>query len=222
MMGQAIGQILGFATGVAISPVPVIALILMLFSKSATSNSLAFLGGWLAGLTAVSIIVLAIGLEGSNGDADSGGWVKIVIGALFIVLAVKQWRSRPHDGEEPHMPAWMATIDDFTAIKAFGMAVLLSAINPKNLGLTIAAAASIGSVGLGTGEEAVVVTVYVVIASITLIVPVVGFLAARERMTPVLDTMKAWLMANNATVMAVLFVVLGAKVLGDGITIVSR
>jgi hypothetical protein len=221
-MGQAIGQILGFATGVAISPVPVIALILMLFSKSAASNSLAFLGGWLAGLTSVSIIVLAIGLEGSSGDADGGGWVKILIGVLFLALAVKQWRSRPHEGEEPHMPAWMATIDDFTVAKAFGMAVLLSAINPKNLGLTIAAAASIGSVGLSTGEEAAVVTVYVVIASITLIVPVAGFLAARERMTPVLDTMKSWLTANNATVMAVLFLVLGAKVLGDGITIVSR
>jgi hypothetical protein len=83
-------------------------------------------------------------------------------------------------------------------------------------------AAAIGSFGLGTGEEAIVVAVYVVVASITLIVPVVGYLAAPERMAPVLDSMKAWLLANNATVMAVLFAVLGAKVLGDGITILTR
>ena len=50
-----------------------------------------------------------------------------------------------------------------------------------------------------------------------LIVPVVGYAVARERMTPALNTMKSWLQANNATVMAVLFLVLGAKVLGDGI-----
>lgn len=221
-MGEAIGQVLGLAAGVAISPVPVIALILMLFSRSAAANSLLFLAGWVGGLAVVSAVVLAIGLEGSDGDADSGGVAKIVIGALFVLLGVKQWRGRPGEGEEPTMPAWMATIDDFAPPKAFGLAVLLSSVNPKNLGLTIAAAASIGGVGLDADEEAVVVAVYVVLASITLIVPVVGFLAARERMTPVLDTMKAWLMANNATVMAVLFLVLGAKVLGDGIAILSR
>jgi hypothetical protein len=220
-VGEAIGQILGLAVGVAISPVPIIALILMLFSTSAASNSLSFLVGWLAGLTGVSIVVLAIGIEGSDGDADSGGVVKILIGVVFLLLAVKQWRSRPVPGEEPSMPAWMASVDSFTPLKAFGLAVLLSAVNPKNLGLTIAAAATIGSVGLDTGEEAVVVAVYVILASITLIVPVLGFLAARERMTPVLDSMKSWLMANNATVMAVLFAVLGAKVLGDGISTVS-
>ena len=221
-MGQAIGQILGLAVGVAISPVPVIALILMLFSKRATSNSLAFLVGWLVGLTVVSIVVLAIGIQDSGDDADSGGWIKLVIGLLFLALGVKQWRGRPREGDEPETPAWMASIDEFTAVKSFGMAVLLSGVNPKNLGLTVAAAAAIGSFGLDTGEEAVVVAVYVLLASITLIVPVAGYLAARERMTPVLDSMKAWLLANNATVMAVLFAVLGAKVLGDGITILTR
>lgn len=220
-MGEAIGQVLGLAVGVAISPVPVIALILMLFSRRAASNSLAFLIGWLVGLTAVSVIVLAIGLEGSDGDADGGGWAKVAIGVLFVALAVKQWRGRPAEGDETRMPAWMASIDEFTAVKAFGMAVLLSAVNPKNLGLTIAAAASIGAVGLGGAEEGVVVAIYVIIASITLIVPVVGYLAARARMTPLLDVAKAWLMANNATVMSVLFLVLGTKVLGDGIALLS-
>lgn len=220
-MGAAIGQILGFAVGVTISPVPIIALILMLFSKRAASNSLAFLGGWIAGLAIVTIVVLALGLEGSDGDSDSGGWIKVLIGLVFLALAVKQWRSRPADGEEPEMPAWMTSIDEFTAVKAVGMGVLLSGVNPKNLGLTLAAAVSISSAGLDTGEEAVVGLVYIVLASITLIVPVVGYLAARETMTPVLDSMKAWLTHNNATVMSVLFVILGAKVLGDGITLVA-
>ncbi len=219
-MGEAIGGILGFAVGVAISPVPIIAVILMLFSRRAASNGVAFLVGWLLGLTVVSIVVLAIGLEASEGDAG-GGWTKVVIGLLFLALAVKQWRDRPQPGEEPPMPGWMASIDEFTAPKAFGMAVLLSAVNPKNLGLTIAAAATFGAAGLDTGQDAVVVGLYVLLASITLIVPVVGYLAARRRMTPMLDAMKGWLLVNNATVMAVLFLVLGAKVLGDGITVLS-
>lgn len=221
LVGAAIGQILGFAVGVAISPVPIIALILMLFSKRAASNSLAFLGGWIAGLAIVTVVVLALGLEGSDRGSDSGGWIKVLIGVAFLALAVKQWRSRPADGVAPEMPTWMASIDEFTPVRAVGMGVLLSGVNPKNLGLTLAAAVSIGSAGLDTGDEAVVAAVYVVLASITLIVPLVGFLVAKETMTPVLDSMKAWLIHNNATVMAVLFVVLGAKLLGDGIALVA-
>ncbi|MAT06167.1 MAG: hypothetical protein CL424_14100 [Acidimicrobiaceae bacterium] len=220
-MGVAIGEILGFAVGVAISPVPIIAAILMLFSDKASSNSVAFLVGWLVGLAAVAATVLAIGLEGSDGDSDASGWLKLAIGALFLFLAVEQWRARPRGDDEPDLPAWMASIDEFTAGKSFGLGVLLSGVNPKNLGLTIAAANTIGAVGLTTGEEVVVTGVYVLIASCTLIVPVVGYLAVKERMTPVLDEMKTWLTANNATVMAVLFSVLGAKVLGDGISIVT-
>ena len=220
-MGAAIGQILGLAVGVAISPVPIIATILMLFSNRAKSNSVAFLVGWIFGLVAVATVVLLAGVEGSDGTSDATGWIKAAIGVLFLLLAVKQWRARPHDGDEPPMPAWMASIDDFTAVKSFGLAALLSGVNPKNLGLTIAAASSIGAAGLTGSEEAVVVIVYVLIASCTLMVPVVGYLIAGDRMRPTLDSMKAWLLANNGVVMAVLFAVLGAKVLGDGIAIVA-
>ena len=45
-MGAAIGDILGAAVGVAISPVPIIAVILMLFTAKATANSISFLIGW--------------------------------------------------------------------------------------------------------------------------------------------------------------------------------
>ena len=50
-----------------------------------------------------------------------------------MLLAVRQWRSRPKEGEEPTLPSWMAAIDSITAGKAFGLGVLLSSVNPKNL-----------------------------------------------------------------------------------------
>ena len=221
-MGAAIGQILGFAVGVAISPMPIIAVILMLFSKKATANSLSFLFGWLLGLLGVGMIVLALGLTASEGGpSTASGWIKVVIGVLFLGLGVKQWKSRPKKGEQAATPGWMAAIDDFTAVKSFGIALLLSAVNPKNLGLTIAAGASIGAAGLSTGDEIIVVVVFVVIASITVAAPVILNLILGEKAQPALTEMKEWLIDNNATVMAVLFVVLGAKVLGEGISIVA-
>ena len=50
-MGQAIGDLLPAAIGVAISPVPIIAIILMLGTPKARSNGPAFAAGWVIGLS---------------------------------------------------------------------------------------------------------------------------------------------------------------------------
>ena len=115
----------------------------------------------------------------------------------------------------------MASIDDFNVAKSFGLAFVLSAINPKNLGLTIAAVASISGSGLESSEEITVLIIFAAIASITVAAPVLINLVLGERAQQPLENMKRWLIANNNTVMSVLFVVLGAKVLGDGITIIG-
>ncbi len=221
-MGAAIGDILGNAIGVAISPVPIIAVILMLFTAKATANSLGFLLGWIAGLTVAGAVLLALGLEGSSGgEAESGGWIKIVIGLLFLLLGWKQWAGRPTGDAEPKMPAWMATIDQFNVAKSFGLAFLLAGVNPKNLGLTFAAVAKITGSGLSSGEEIITLAVFVVIASLTVAAPVLLNLVLGPKAEGTLTVMKDWLVVNNNTVMMVLFVVLGAKVLGDGIAVVS-
>lgn len=221
-MGATIGAILASAVGVAISPVPIIAVILMLFSGAATRNSLSFLVGWIVGLLGAGLIVLGIEFaESDDGPTTANGVIKILIGALFVALGVKQWRGRPKSAADAEMPAWMSSIDDFTMGKSFGIGLLLAAVNPKNLGLTIAAAATISAGGLSGSEEIIVLVVFVALASLTVAVPVIVNLIAGEKAAPTLNTMKEWLIANNATVMAVLFIVLGAKVLGDGIAIVA-
>jgi len=217
-VGATIGALLANAVGVAISPVPVIAVILMLFSPSAARNASAFLVGWLLALSAVVGVVAALGgLGGSDGSRVVGDVVKIVVGVLFLLLALRQWRSRPAPGTEPEPPAWMASIDSFTAAKAVGFGALFAGANPKNLGLGVAAGTTIAASGLPAGQQVVVGAVYVVLASLTVVGPVVAYLVARERVSPALDRAKLWLVANNATVMVVLFTVLGAKVLGDGL-----
>ncbi len=221
-MGSVIGDFLGNAIGVAISPIPIIAVILMLFTAKATANSLGFLLGWISGLAVAGAVVLALGLEGSDGgEAESGGWIKIAIGALFLLLGAKQWSGRPTGDAEPEMPGWMASIDQFTAMKSFGLAFLLSAVNPKNLGLTIAAVVKITGGGLSSGEEIASLAIFVAIASLTVATPVLLNLVLGSKAEGSLTVMKDWLVANNNTVMTVLFVVLGAKVLGDGIAIVA-
>ena len=221
-MGAAIGDILGNAIGVAISPVPVIAVILMLFSAKPKAASISFLFGWIIGLSVAGAIVLALGLQASDGGAsDLSGWIKIAIGALFLFLGFRAWSNRPKGDEKAAMPGWMSAIDGFNVAKSFGAGFVLSALNPKNLGLTIAAMATVSAAGLSTGEEIGTLAVFVFIASLTVAAPVLLNLILGSKATATLTEMQRWLIDNNSVVMAVLFVVIGAKVLGAGIAIVA-
>jgi len=220
-MGNAIGTILPQAIGVAISPVPIIAVILMLFSQRARSNGPAFLVGWVLALAVVGSIVL---LLASLGKISAGGTpstlayvLKLLLGLLFLFLAVRQWRSRPKEGEEPKMPRWMETIDTFTAGKAFGLGVLLAGVNPKNLALTLAAALSIAQAGLSGAGPWIALAVFVILGSLTVAVPVLYYLFSGQSAEKMLNTWKAWLVANNATVMFILFLVLGVALVGQGL-----
>jgi threonine/homoserine/homoserine lactone efflux protein len=141
-------------------------------------------------------------------------WTKIVIGVLLLLVGIRQWRGR---NGPTATPKWMTAIDDFTPVKALGLGFLLSAVNPKNLLMGAAAGVAIGSAGLSVGGEVVAIAVFTVIAASTVAVPVVAYLFAKQRMRGPLDALKAWLQDNNATVMAVLLLVIGVVLIGKGV-----
>ena len=219
-MGPAVGEILPLAVGIAISPVPIIAAILMLLSPQAKSTSLGFLVGWVAGIS-IAIVVFTM-LSSLLTEQDSGdpspisGVIKIVLGALLLLLAVSQWRSRPGEGEQAQLPKWMAAIDSMTPVKGLGLGFLLAAVNPKNLLLAASAGLIVGGAGLEL-ESTVVVIIFVVLAASTVLIPVVGYLLASERMANPLDHLRAWLVDNNAVIMAVLLLLIGVAMIGKGI-----
>ena len=107
-MGNAIGDILPLALGVAISPIPIIAVILMLLSPKARENGPAFLVGWVAGLAVVSIVVTVLsgnaGLGSGGGGSAMGSLIKVVLGLLLVGLSVRDFRNRPRSGEQPPLP----------------------------------------------------------------------------------------------------------------------
>ena len=221
-MSQAIGQVLSLGVGVALSPIPIIGVVLMLATPRARSNSLAFLAGWIAGLAVVGTVVLLVssGAEASEQGAPAD-WVnvlKLVLGVLLLGVALKQWRGRPRAGGEATMPSWMQAIDTFRAPKAAGLAVLLSAVNPKNLLLVVAAAAAISQTGASTGSQAAALAVFVAIGTLGPGAPVAIYFAMGERSKRLLDELKAWMSHNNAAIMAVICLLIGAKLIGDGIS----
>lgn len=221
-MGQAIGDFLPLAVGVAVSPVPIIAVILMLFSARATSNAPAFLVGWLRGLLVLGGIVLLVA-EGADASEDEDtsdviDIIKMALGALLLFLAARQWQNRPKAGEQTEMPSWMSALDSFTAVKAFGVGALSGSVNPKVLVLAGAAAAGIAQAGLSTGEEWLALAIFIAISSLGVGVPVVYYFVAGASARTTLDTWRTWLAQNNSTVLAVMLLVFGVVVLGQGLS----
>lgn len=220
-MGKAISEVIPFAIGVAISPLSIIAVILVLLSAKARVNGLVFTAGWLVG---VALVATVIYLLADAGDVSSGGsgsdtsyWLKLVGGILLVLVAFRDWRKRPAAGDAVDQPKWMSAIDTLTPVKTGGVAVLLAVANPKNLALSLAAGASLAQAGVSGGEAAVGLIVFVVIASVGVIVPVVAYLAGGQRAAHMLDAWKAWLSTNNTAMMAVLFLVFGAVLFSQGL-----
>lgn len=220
-MGEAIGQVVSFAVVVALSPFPIIGVVLMLATPRAHSNGLAFVGGWIVGLSVAGTAVLLIAAgAGASDGGEPAQWVsilKIVLGILLFAIAAKQFRGRPKEGEEPTMPSWMQAVDHFDARRAAGLAIVLSALNPKNLILIIGAAAAIAQTGADASEQAVALAVFVLIGTLGPAVPVGIYFAMGERSKTILDGVKEWLGHNNAVIMAVFCVVIGLKLISNGI-----
>jgi hypothetical protein len=219
-MGQAIGGSLPLAIGVAVSPVPTIGLVLMLTTRRAHLNGPAFILGWLAGLGVVGAIVLAIAdptaRSTAGGPATWVSWLKIVLGGLLLLVAVRNFQRRPRGDAEPELPGWMARIDRVGLGAALGLGAGLAGANPKNLLLAVAAAAAIAQTGILIGQQAIAYATFAVIGSLGVVAPVaVYFAMGQQRSQGVLAGLKDWMASHNAVIMSVLCLIISAKLIGD-------
>jgi hypothetical protein len=146
---------------------------------------------------------------------------KIAVGVFFLLIAARQWRSRPASGGAPEMPSWMAGIDAFSPVKAFALALLLAGVNPKNLLLSAGAGAALAQLGPTTSDAVVSLIVFVLLGSITIAGPVVYYFLGGDHARAALDSMKEWLAVHNAAVMTVLFLVFGVKLIADGLPVLG-
>ena len=203
-MGEAVGQSLPLAIGVALSPVPIIAVVLMLTTPRARANGPAFVLGWLLGLGVVGGLVLA--LAGPGGASEDGqpaawvSWLKLLLGLLLLLVAVRQFRGRPHEGEEAPLPKSMGAIDRFTPPQALG-----------------GGAAAIAQTGIAGGQQAIAYAVFAVVGTLGVGTPVGIYFAMGKRSAEVLGRLKDWMAHNNAVIMAVLCLVIGVKLVGDAL-----
>lgn len=223
MLGQIIGEVLPLTLAIAISPLTIVAVILMLLSPNARSTGPGFLIGWAFGVAVPVVVFVFIGgallpKAEVNGPDVVRAIIQFVLAALLLLLAVKQWRGRPTPGSAPVLPKWMSAIDSFTFMRALGLGVLLSLPRPKNLLMAASAGIIIGGANLPVGSTATATGVFILCAISTVLVPVIAYLLAADRLRKPFESFHEWLARENAVITSVLLLVISVLMLGKAIS----
>ena len=221
-MNQVLRDLLPLAIAVTISPVPIIAEILLLFTTKPVATAGAYAAGFVVGVGGVLwILVAAAGTQDLSSDSDgstAGAIVRLALGGLLIVGAVRQFRGRPAEGETAAMPKWMDGISSFQPGRSGMVGLLVGALNPKNIAMALGASLAVAGASLSGGDQAIVMVVYTLIAALGVLAPLVVVVVMGERSEAVLNGWRTWLAQNNAAVMSVLFLIFGVVLIGQGIS----
>ncbi len=225
MLLEAIGAGLPAAVAIALSPFPIIGIVLILAGARGRVAGPLFMLGWIVGLAAVTVVATLVFGGADDPDSESSAiadWGRVIVGALLVVLAVRKWRSRPRDGAEPAVPTWMSSLDTATPGRSLVLGSALGGANPKNIVLAAAAATSMVEAGTEGTDLVIALVVFVLVGSVTVIGAVVARLAGGQRGISLLEEVRGFMVANSVVITVVLLLLIGAKVLGDGLTGLGR
>lgn len=220
-MHEVIGTLIPLGLGVSLSPFPIIMIVLLLGSARPKANGLAFLLGWVLGITAIVVaLTLLLDAVDASGSAEPdvvAGVLRMALGAGLLFLAGRKFAKRIKQSDAGPLPRWMASAETMAPKRSLLTGLGLSGANPKNLMITAAAGVPIGAASLSTAEELWAMLTFLAVCSMTVAIPVAGYLVAPEKMAAPLDALMGWLRINHSIMTGLLLLVFGFILIGNGI-----
>lgn len=218
IMNEWIVNIIADSIGIAISPLPIVALILMLTSKKSKKNSLFFAIGWTASIFLALIVVILITNLGVSTETASPSApttirtvISIAVGVLLIWLAIRAIIKRKKANGHYETPKWMESIDTFSPWKSLILGVVLAVANPKNLAFIVSSAVDLGSEFSNVNQLTFPILLMTFLSSMLIIIPVLASYLFSKKAEKVFPIMKNWLIRYNTLVLAILFFIMGTK-----------
>jgi threonine/homoserine/homoserine lactone efflux protein len=211
--------ILGIAT--TISPLFVIAAVLMMSESEKVRTSWAAAFGWAVsiGVCCAAMVVLG-GVVHDSGSAHRKHWwfgaIDLAIGLVVAYFALREFR-RSRSNADRDLPRWMNRVGTMSVITAFGLGLFL----PANV-LAYAAGSEIVQQHFHGAEKWVAVALYVAIGSMLELLPVLYLTVrpmSRERL---LSTWHRWLDNHWEQVLVVLFGVVSVFLIVKGVVAILR
>jgi hypothetical protein len=210
-VGGISAEVLPFAVATAVSPLPLVALLVVLVTPRAVPNGLAFTAGWATALLAVGAGMVALISSGVAPDEQAGAVTALeaVVGLGLIAIAVQQWRRRPRAGTLAEVPGWLLLADRCTPLRAFVMGTVMILANPKNLTLTAAASDAVADSASTAGAQVPALVLFAVVGSLGLAVPLVLRVAVGARAVGTLTRWRRWLMLHGTPLGCLLVAAIG-------------
>ena len=187
---------------VSISPLSVIPAVLVLQTPRPRPTGLAFLGGWLLGLVALTAVVRRI-LRRAQGLHNKppvwASWTRVVLGLALIAFGIYRWLTREGHTESPK---WMRSFETLTPARALATGLVLVVVQGRG-----ADHVRIGRLGhrqreLGNAGDWVTGAIYIAVAASTVAIPVLAYVAAGHRLDDPMARLKEWMERNNAAMLA--------------------
>ncbi|POH57017.1 hypothetical protein CVS28_18275 [Arthrobacter glacialis] len=196
-------------------------IVLLLGSSRPKANGLAFLPGWVAGIAvivaALTLLLDTVEASGSGDPNALAGILCLALGAGLLLLAGRKFAKRIKQSTAGSLPRWMASAETMAPSRSLVTGLALSAANPENPMITAAAGVTIGAASLSVSEELWAMAAFLVVCSVTVAIPVAGYLVAPVNMAVPLASLMGWLRTNHSVMTGLLLLVFGFILIGNGI-----
>jgi hypothetical protein len=208
-----------FALATAVSPLPLLALLVVLLTPRAVPNGLAFAMGWAAALLAVGTLTVAVFGADAGFDGSSAGVraFEVVAGAALVALATWQWVRRPRGDARRVDPRWLVLADRCTPPRAFALGGVLVLGNPKNLALTVAAAGVVAGASGASHERFWSLALFAVLGTAGLAVPLLLRITLGQRSAGTLTRWRRWLVLHGTPAACVVVALIGVLFVARGL-----
>lgn len=210
------------ALGVAISPVPVVAVLVILLGRRARVGGLAIAGAWVLGhalaITIATAFAGTIRPPRQGYDLPFEGTIAALVGVGLVLAAMLARRGRLRSEDPQAAPDWVNAVDKLSPGGGAFVAFTNAITSPKNLALAIVAGSAIQEAMSLTGETPLAgILVYVAVASVTVVVPVVMYFAYGERAEATLSEWRSYVSARAAAIMELSLLGLGVALMARGL-----
>lgn len=193
-------SILPYTIGFIISPLPVIALILVLVGNRGVWRASAFEVCWLVtSFLSILVLMLAFGaLDTNEVNGEKPAWqytITVLMGLILLLVALltrtRVFRKK-HD-KKVRTPGWLRAIDRLNLFEISLLAIALVVLNPTNLSMVLAASINLANLDISVAEAALPVAIFVLIGSLSVLVPYLYVLIAGKNAHEPLHAVRHWL-----------------------------
>lgn len=220
----ALGDTLWLGLGIALNPIAIVISILVANRDNPRRNGVAFVLGWILGL-GILVAAPALLIHGQFSLPDGGrralaeryAMLTAALGTLLLLAAAIALVRGPLPGDHAEDPRWARILDRGGIGRVFGMGAFLATVNFRNLVLLAAAASVIGQAQLGEVEVLLLVAIFVAVATLGVLLPLLIHLVEGERSEARLRGWADWLTRHMGLITGAIMALFGALLLTRGV-----